>query len=178
MNDLREKPRETADEKVARYILSMYREEHPDHHLATCDQTKVIHPEAEDGAYGCATGCEYTRFTATLRCPHEQHSGFEYGEFGNIADILDELDREPPPPVPLVLDPTLTANATITRFEISADVAQWIAQAEGQCACWTGPAATQLEVRVLSNARGDRRMEMVDSATDAVVFRSWWVLLA
>lgn len=178
MSDVQEVPQETADQKVARYILAMYREQHPDHHLSTCDLVEVVHPEAENGVYGCDTGCEHATFTATIRCPHEQHRDFRYGEFGTIADILDELDREPAPPVPLVLDPDLTARATLIRMEISTEVAQWIAQVDGMAASWVGSASTQLEVKVSSNARGDRLLEMVDSTSGVVVHWHWWVLRA
>ena len=88
-----------ADELVARYILREYRREKTNSyggtpHLAECPEATVEHPQAEDGEYGCETGCEYVRMTATIRCPHGESSNYEYGEFGQLAYIIEDLERE------------------------------------------------------------------------------------
>lgn len=161
-----------ADEKVRRYILNTYRELHPDHHLSSCDEVQVIHPDAEYGHDGCDTGCEYTRFTATIRCPHEVHHDFEYGEFGNLADILAELDREPPAPEPLLPDRALTEQATIRPAGVSDEVTQWVARSGGLSATWLGPSTAQVEVRAFSNSSGAQALELVNAAGGEVVATS------
>lgn len=84
-----------ADELVAAYVLRQYREETWRRtHLVACDQVVVEHPGGEDGYYGCDTGCEYVRFTATLKCPHGESEEVEYGEFSRLADILEDLEKE------------------------------------------------------------------------------------
>jgi hypothetical protein len=158
-----------ADEKVQRYILNTYRELHPDHHLSSCDEVQVIHPDAEYGTSGCDTGCEYTRFTATIRCPHERHHDFEYGEFGNLADILAELDREPPAPEPLLPDRALTEHATIHPARVSDGLTQWVARSGRLSAIWLGPSTAQVEVRAFSNSRGGQALELVNVADGEVV---------
>lgn len=84
-----------ANEKVAEYVLQAFRGE-PDEdpaalHLAACEGAFVEDPAAEQGAYGCDTGCDYVRFTAVIACEHGRRYRFEYGEFGMLADILWEL---------------------------------------------------------------------------------------
>lgn len=84
-----------ANAKVARYILEQFQEEPGDEpaagHLAACDSVRVEDPDAQNGTYGCDTGCDYTRFTAVIACDHGQRHEFEYGEFGTLSDILWEL---------------------------------------------------------------------------------------
>lgn len=84
-----------ANEKVARYILDQFKEEHDDDssalHLAACESVRVDDPDAQSGTYGCDTGCEYTRFEAVIACEHGQRYEFKYGEFGLLSEILWEL---------------------------------------------------------------------------------------
>lgn len=84
-----------ADKKVARYILEQFKGEPGDdlaaQHLAACDSVRVTDPDAENGTYGCDTGCDYTRFEAVIVCDHGQRYEFEYGEFGMLSDILWSL---------------------------------------------------------------------------------------
>lgn len=88
-----------ADELVRRFILGKYREENtwrvsPERsHLVTCPDVEVADPDAYNGMYGCDTGCEYARFEATIRCPHGHSEEYEWGDFGEIADILPQLDE-------------------------------------------------------------------------------------
>lgn len=89
----------TADELLADYILDAYRKEHshyatrePMNHLADCDEVTITHPVGEDGVYGCDTGCSYYRLSANLTCPHGESEEYEYGDFGEIGDIIAELE--------------------------------------------------------------------------------------
>lgn len=107
-----------ADERVNRLILRRYRAqadgvERP-RHIHRCPEVYVADGDAEDGTYGCDTGCEYVRLEATLRCPHGEEDQIHWGDFGQLADLLDELDDEPvrPPREPiLVADPTAVPAA-------------------------------------------------------------------
>ncbi|ACU71845.1 hypothetical protein Caci_2936 [Catenulispora acidiphila DSM 44928] len=81
-----------ADALVARYILDVWRAEHPEH--AGCATLRVTNPDASDGAYGCDTGCSYYRFTAEAGCEHQAPEEFEFGDFGELADILEDLQRD------------------------------------------------------------------------------------
>ncbi len=84
-----------ANDRVATYILEQFRGEKyttaTAQHLYRCDSIRVIDPDAQDGDYGCDTGCDYTRFTATIACDHGQQVDYEYGEFGMLSDILAGL---------------------------------------------------------------------------------------
>lgn len=82
-----------ADLKVERLIRRYYAEKSPDGHLVTCPDVKVIHPYAEDGEYGCDTGCPYFSLSATLVCPHEAEE-FEYGDFGQISYMLEDIQDD------------------------------------------------------------------------------------
>lgn len=84
-----------ANDRVAAYILEQFRDE-PDsdpaaQHLAACAGAIVTEPDASQGAYGCDTGCDYTRFEAVIACDHGQQYEFKYGEFGMLSDILAGL---------------------------------------------------------------------------------------
>lgn len=82
----------TADAKVAAWVLREFRDAmHHVGHLATCEQTAVRFVEGNDGMYGCDTGCDYARLEATLTCPHGESQEFEYGQFGELADLLDDI---------------------------------------------------------------------------------------
>lgn len=85
-----------ANERVAAYILEQFHDEPGDgeaaEHLAACDGARVTNPDASNGTYGCDTGCDYTRFTATIACGHDQQIEFGYGEFGRLGDILVGLE--------------------------------------------------------------------------------------
>jgi hypothetical protein len=86
-----------ANDKVARYILEQFKDD-PDtepaaEHLAACDSVRVTDPDAQNGTYGCDTGCDYTRFEAVITCDHGQRHEFQYGEFGMLSDIIWDLDK-------------------------------------------------------------------------------------
>lgn len=86
------------DRLVADYILNniQYFKFEPDHsgHILNCNYA-VTDLEGGDGYYGCETGCEYYRLTATVRCACGIESTIEYGDFGQLANIIDELDGIP-----------------------------------------------------------------------------------
>lgn len=94
-----------ADELVRRYVLRHYRDHWYYHrpamdpgpvpHLVGCPEV-VVDAQGEDGTYGCDTGCEYVRFTATITCPHGERVEHEFGEFGELAWILDDMARDEP----------------------------------------------------------------------------------
>jgi hypothetical protein len=81
-----------ADEKVAQYILREFRREDPTKHLTLCPDTDVVEADAEQGTYGCRTGCDFTRFTALIACSHGDRETYEYGEFGDLSSILFDLE--------------------------------------------------------------------------------------
>lgn len=89
------------DEKVERLILAMFVEESKDSpdwshegHLMRCPSLRVKDAGGRDGVYGCGTGCEYVRLTATLVCGHEGFkSEFDYGSFGDLATLLEDLEE-------------------------------------------------------------------------------------
>lgn len=84
---------ERVDALVKAWILDEYRDEHArtGTHLSECPDVTVATFEAEDGEYGCDTGCSYLRLEATLSCPHGETTEYEYGEFGDMADIIVDL---------------------------------------------------------------------------------------
>jgi hypothetical protein len=83
--------------KVARWILAKYRTEnscavrcaHP--HLVECSDAAVTDLNGTNGTCGCETGCEYAVLTATISCPHGDMDDWKYGEFGDMASMLDEI---------------------------------------------------------------------------------------
>lgn len=84
------------DFAVNQFVLERFRREHTGH-LAECPDITVAEYEAYDGAYGCDTRCEYLRLEATVTCPHtETPTEFTYGEFGDIAGFIEELEHDYP----------------------------------------------------------------------------------
>lgn len=100
-----------ADALVTRFILRKFREDtqraEKSHaiyswqrvteaasHLARCDSAQVAEEERSNGVYGCDTGCEYARLEAVIACDHGFRDDFEYGEFGDLGDLLAEVMKE------------------------------------------------------------------------------------
>lgn len=81
-----------ADRLVELYILDAWRADNPDH--ADCPSLRVVDPDASNGTYGCETGCDYTTFTATVGCEHRQPAEYVFGEFGELASILENVERD------------------------------------------------------------------------------------
>lgn len=91
----------SADELLRRYVLRQYREEANRHlppaqrlHMQDCPDAAVTYLDASGGSYGCDTGCEYMRFEATITCPHEQPVEWEWGDFGELAYLIEDLEKE------------------------------------------------------------------------------------
>lgn len=84
-----------ADDLVNRYVLRWFREESMGHlpHLRECPDLTVTNADARDGSYGCETGCDYVRFEAVITCPHGEREEVEWGQFGELASILEDLER-------------------------------------------------------------------------------------
>jgi hypothetical protein len=81
------------DDLVNRWVLARYQRERigkPDQHLAECADAVVTH-EATNGEYGCDTGCEYVRLEADISCIHGFTDCYEYGAFGDLADLIDDI---------------------------------------------------------------------------------------
>lgn len=101
----------TPDELVNRYVMRTYRTENTKRerrgsygewvpkaeqpHLVACPEA-VADATAEDGVYGCETGCDYARFEATISCPHGFSEQYEYGQFGELSYILEDLEKDYP----------------------------------------------------------------------------------
>ncbi len=83
---------ERANALVAAWIIRKYRTDGGNAHLRSCNSTTVA-VDGRDGTAGCDTGCDYVRLEATVTCPHGQHDTYEYGTYGDIAMIVDELER-------------------------------------------------------------------------------------
>ena len=79
-----------ADERVRRYILRQFIADNPACHLANCNDASVRDAEANFALF-YDTGVDGVVFTAILECPHETR-GYEYGELGDLPDILAELE--------------------------------------------------------------------------------------
>jgi hypothetical protein len=62
-------------------------------HMTACPDVTVKDFVASDGTYGCETGCEYARLEAVLSCPHHENVEYEYGEWGELADMIEEMER-------------------------------------------------------------------------------------
>jgi hypothetical protein len=83
----------TPDDKLKLYILKQFKRDFPTDHITDCADISVINVDSEDGSYGCDTGCEYVRLTADITCPHiETPHHYEYGEFGELADIIAAME--------------------------------------------------------------------------------------
>lgn len=83
---------------VTRWVLKRYREAHGRNgHLRDCSDAVATDVEGGDGTYGCDTGCEYVRLEATISCPHGERDEYDYGDFGELAWILEDLEAEAEP---------------------------------------------------------------------------------
>lgn len=84
-----------ADDLVNRYVLWWFRNDSTGHlpHLVDCPDAVVRDTKAWDGSYGCETGCDYVRFEAVVSCPHGSSELVEWGQFGELASILEVMGR-------------------------------------------------------------------------------------
>jgi len=92
-----------ADELVRRHIMRQYRTdwEHgaagwpPERnaHLADCAEAFIEQAEV-NGARWYDTGVTGTEFTAVITCPHGVRHEFEFGQYGNLSEILEDMDYD------------------------------------------------------------------------------------
>lgn len=85
---------ERTDQLLRSYVLGLFRDACSSDHLAECPEAVVTDYDATDGTYGCATGCDYVRFSITVTCPHDHTINWESGEFGELSWIINDLLRE------------------------------------------------------------------------------------
>jgi hypothetical protein len=80
-----------ADDRVRRYILKRWHNENPDH--ADCSTLHVVTAETQFALF-YDTGVEGVAFTAELACEHREQFDYEFGELGELPDIIQALDEE------------------------------------------------------------------------------------
>jgi len=90
-----------ADAAVNRWLVKTYRSEGDNEHLRACPALTIGEVDARDSTYGCDTGCEYARLEAVASCEHGVRDDFGYGQFGDLASMLEEIltdegELEPP----------------------------------------------------------------------------------
>ena len=95
-------PEQLANEKVAKYIVHLFKTDSSisiqyhsgleADHLRKCKTVSAIPKEAYDSTYGCDTGCEYVRLAAVIYCQDGMSIDYEYGDFGDLADILEDME--------------------------------------------------------------------------------------
>lgn len=86
---------ERAAALLARWVLGQYRDQPAgsgNQHLRACPQAVATDVDGGDGAYGCDTGCDYVRLEAVISCPHGERDEYEYGDFGELAWIIEDLE--------------------------------------------------------------------------------------
>lgn len=82
-----------ADARVQQYVLRRWRDDNPDH--ADCPTLHVVTAETNFALF-YDTGVEGVEFTAELACEHREPFRYEFGELGDLPDIIRELDEEQP----------------------------------------------------------------------------------
>lgn len=82
-----------ADAKVTMWVTGMYRSKGSNVHLRNCPDLTLSY-EGYDGTYGCDTGCEYLRLECEASCPHGEREEYEYGDFGELSYLLEDIERD------------------------------------------------------------------------------------
>ena len=82
-----------ADERVTRFIIRTYREEGSNEHLTECPDLTATLKHMNTGPGACDTGCDRVEFTAAMTCQHGVDDTFEWGDWGELPDMLAELDQ-------------------------------------------------------------------------------------
>lgn len=82
---------ERANMIVGTWIIGRFRRGGENEHLRACESLVTESINGYDGSYGCDTGCEYARIEITVSCTHGQREDFSVGEFGELADMIDEI---------------------------------------------------------------------------------------
>lgn len=80
-----------ANAVVNRWIFGRYRGQGDNEHLRSCPDLALGGVEGYDSGYGCDTGCDYVRFEATASCSHGMTDDFEWGTFGELSYILEDI---------------------------------------------------------------------------------------
>jgi hypothetical protein len=98
---------ERANELVDRFIMRKFREDSADGadsrsawlrpsvadlHLAACSTIRVVERDTQAG--DCGTGCETATLEAAIGCDCGHRTDWEYGTFGDIASMLEEIVAE------------------------------------------------------------------------------------
>lgn len=81
----------TPDELLIAVIVAKARENADSQHLRQCPELMVTQADGSDGSYGCDTGCDYARLEARLSCPHGETEWYFYGEFGDLASLIEDM---------------------------------------------------------------------------------------
>ena len=94
-------PEQKANAKVREYIVHLFKTDSPyssnyttgkeAQHLRQCGGVSALPTECYDSTYGCDTGCEYVRLEAVVFCYHGVSVEYEYGDFGDLADMLGDM---------------------------------------------------------------------------------------
>lgn len=74
------------------HVADTYRKDNAGSHLARCPDLIVAEVDAYNSTYGCDTGCEYVRMEAVLTCPHGERVEYEWGDFGELATVIEDLE--------------------------------------------------------------------------------------
>lgn len=87
-------------ELLRAWIMGEWRRRYPvgsrmEGHLSTCPDVQIEF-DAFDGDYGCdcPSPCQYVRCEAELSCPHGVEREFDFGEFGLLAELLQDLESK------------------------------------------------------------------------------------
>lgn len=81
-----------ADELLREFILRKYQEEEYGH-LAQCPSLEVTELDASEGSSGYPTDCPTYRLEAELECLHGEQDTYDYGSFGELRDLIDDLEE-------------------------------------------------------------------------------------
>lgn len=84
---------ERVEALVRGWVLREFRDDTTGH-LSTCPLASLEEYDADDGSYGCDTGCEYVRVSATAVCPHGEREEWQHGEFGELSMVIEDLVAE------------------------------------------------------------------------------------
>lgn len=90
-----------ADELVRRYIMRTFRADganvlYPEGrnaHLADCADAYVAAAETNVARFW-DTGVTGVQFSASIKCPHGERQEYEFGDLGDLSDILADMERD------------------------------------------------------------------------------------
>lgn len=79
-----------ADRLVEIYILDAWRGDHPDH--SNCPPLQAVNANASDSTFDM--GVDRAWFSADVGCEHLEPAEYAFGEFGTVADLLEDVARD------------------------------------------------------------------------------------